>query len=141
MSSTMNFRQRLLRYLIGMALGLGLVFVFFGPRGCGKWLPGRQVKKWIKENNQNIEISPKATCLMKCQGLNVDDVIYTLGEEGKVLFNESQTKGYPKTYIIRAEKPEDMTYKVGFTLREDSSSVVAFTEKVGQLEKCNCPEE
>ncbi len=140
MSGTMNFKQRLIRYLIGMGMGLGLVFMIFGPRGCGKWLPGNQVKKWIRENNKNIEVSSKATCEMKCQGLMMDDIIWTIHEEGDgdVLFEESQTKGYPKTYVIQSNRGDSVDFKFGFVLRQDSSSVVSFATRIDKKTECDC---
>ncbi len=136
----MNFRQRLLRFMIGVAIGLALVFIFFGPRGCGQWLPGNQVKKWIRENNANIEISPNTTCRMQCMDLSVDDVLYTISEEGKsdVLFSESQTKGYPKTYLIESSREDSIKFRFGFTLREDSSSVVSSVERLDRTFNCDC---
>lgn len=137
----MSFSQRLIRYLIGMGIGLALVFMIFGPRGCGKWLPGNQVKKWIRENNANIEVSALANCQMKCQGLEMDDILITLDEESDsdVLFEESQTKGYPKTYVIKSSRgDEDVEFKFGFTLREDSSSIVASAQRLDQIIECDC---
>lgn len=140
MSNSMNFSQRLIRYLIGMGIGLALVFVIFGPRGCGKWLPGNQVKKWIRENNANIEISEEANCQMNCQELLTDDILYTLSEDGdgKVLFEESQTKGYPKTYVIQSNRGDSVAFKFGFVLRQDSSSVVSFAERIDKPFNCDC---
>lgn len=140
-TSTMNFSQRLIRYLVGMGIGLALVFMIFGPRGCGKWLPGNQVKKRIREKNANIEISPLANCQMKCQGLLLEDIFSTVSEEGDgdVLFSESQTKGYPKTYIIQSNRGDSVEFKFGFTLREDSSSIVASAQRVDKLIECDCP--
>ena len=81
-----------------MGIGLSLVFTIFGPRGCGKWLPGNQVKKWIRENNQNIEVSQRADCQMKCQGLKMDDILMTIHEDGDgdVLFEEVEQQLPPR---------------------------------------------
>jgi len=70
----MTFRQRLIRYLIGIGVGFILVKVFFGQRGCMHWLPGKQVKKWIKENNRNVEVMPTTACFMECQGITNNDI-------------------------------------------------------------------
>ena len=123
-----------------MGIGLALVFTIFGPRGCGKWLPGNQVKKWIRENNANIEVSTLANCQMKCQGLEMDDILITLDEESDsdILFEESQTKGYPKTYVIQSSRGDEVEFKFGFTLREDSSSVVATAQRLDKLIECDC---
>lgn len=136
----MKFSQRLIRYLIGMGIGLALVFMMFGPRGCGKWLPGNQVKKWIRENNANIEVSSSTSCLMKCQGLELDDILYCISDEGdgNVLFEESQTKGYPKTYVIQSNRGDSVDYKFGFILREDSSSVVSMAQRLDKTFECDC---
>lgn len=133
----MNFRQRLLRFIIGIAIGFILVQVFFGERGCGHWLPGNQVKKWIKENNANIEVMPETTCMMKCQGLTPSDIEYVLGEEGDVIFGESQTKGYPKEYIIQGNR-DTIEFRFGFILREDSSSIVSLAQRLDVGFKCDC---
>ena len=138
MSSTMTFRQRLFRYMIGMALGLGLVFLMFGPRGCGNWLPGNQVKKWIRENNQNIEVSSKANCQIKCMELEYEDIYVVLSDKGDVEFEQSQTKGYPKEYVISGERENEAEFKFGFILREDSSSVVSFAERLDKTFDCDC---
>ena len=43
----MKFQQRLNRYLLGVALGLILVFVMFNGRDWLGWLPQNQVRKRI----------------------------------------------------------------------------------------------
>ena len=140
MSSSMNFTQRLIRYLLGMGIGLALVFMIFGPRGCGKWLPGNQVKKWIRENSANIEVAPSTSCQMKCQGLELDDILYCISDKGDsdIIFEESQTKGYPKTYIIQASRGDSIDYKFGFILKKDSSSVVSMAQRLDKTFDCFC---
>jgi hypothetical protein len=45
----MNFRQRLLRYLIGIGIGCLLVFVIFPKMDWLGWTPGKQMNKRIRQ--------------------------------------------------------------------------------------------
>ena len=98
------------------------------------------MKKWIRENSANIEVAPSTSCQMKCQGLELDDILYCISDEGDsdILFEESQTKGYPKTYIIQSSRGDSIDYKFGFILKKDSSSVVSMAQRLDKTFECDC---
>ena len=136
----MNFRQRLVRFLIGIGIGFLLVKMFFGQRGCMQWLPGSQVKKQITEDipEHGLEIFPDIKCLMDCQGLGSKDIELVLGEDGDVLFAESQKDTIPKEYVIKAVRGT-VEFKFGFLLRPDTSNIVTFAERTDSKFDCDCP--
>ncbi len=133
----MNFRQRLVRYLIGIGIGFLLVKMFFGQRGCMKWLPGNQVKKQIVENNHGMEILQDVNCMMKCQGLNSEDIKMVLSDEGEVIFPESQRDTIPKEYFISASRGT-VEFKFGFLLRPDTSILVSQAKRLDAKFDCEC---
>jgi len=61
-----NFRQRFLRYGIGVIIGVLLSALFFSGRSCNDWLPGKRVKARM----QLEEVQPDTflQCLLDCEG-------------------------------------------------------------------------
>ena len=62
----MNFRQRFLRYGIGVFIGVILSALFFSGRSCNDWLPAKRIKARMQLDG----VSPDAylNCLMECEG-------------------------------------------------------------------------
>ena len=58
-----NFRQRFLRYGIGVIIGVILSASFSG-RSCNDWLPGKR----IKARMQLIQPDAPLQCLLDCEG-------------------------------------------------------------------------
>lgn len=118
-----KFSSRLKYYLIGFGIGLIFMFFIFGPRACS-WLPENRVKNMIAE--KEIYIGDSLNALMNCQGVDNEDIYRFLNQDGDVEFGDSDTKGWPKKYVIAGEKEnEDLT--ITYMLYETWVEVIDFS--------------
>lgn len=62
----MNFRQRFLRYGIGVFIGVILSAVFFSGRSCNDWLPEKRIKARIQLDGVVPDF--RLQCLLDCEG-------------------------------------------------------------------------
>jgi hypothetical protein len=130
----MDLKSRLMRYLIGIMIGLILVFVFFGKRSCTDWMPNQRVLETL--SSQDLIISARGRCEMNCLNLSDTDLVHLI-KSGDVNFSESSTRTSPKVYKIEANRPEDeLEYSMQFEVK-DSSSVLISASVPGKT--CNCP--
>ena len=67
----MNFRQRFLRYGIGVIIGVILSALFFSGRGCNDWLPGKRIKARVQL--EGIQMDAPLQCLLECKGTTYTD--------------------------------------------------------------------
>lgn len=118
-----KLKNRIKYYLIGLSLGVIVVYFMFGNRGCA-WLPGNRVKNMIGE--KEIIAGDSILQALKCYDLNNDDIYALLKSEGNVEFTLSSTDTYPKVYYIKGEKENEM-YWINFSLYDDKD----FSEVVG----------
>ena len=118
-----KFKNRIKYYLIGLSLGVIVVYFMFGNRGCA-WLPGNRVKNMVGE--KEIIAGDSVLAVMKCMELDNDDIYELLKSEGNVEFSLSITNEYPKIYHIKGEK-DNLSYWAKFALysEEDLSEVIA----------------
>ena len=108
--------KRLKYYGIGFGIGLIFVIFFFQNRGCS-WLPDNRVKNSILDRVLVLPDSEKA--LLEQYKITKKDLCLVLND-GKVLFNESQTKGNPKVYVVEKEIEGNGKMKFYFTLASES---------------------
>lgn len=93
----MNFKQRLLRYLVGFLIGVLIVFMMFPEYDWLSWLPNKQVMKNVRENQ--FYIAPEVDCKIKC--MNIDSTSLQQARlGGKIIFSKSDVKRIPKTYFM-----------------------------------------
>jgi uncharacterized DUF497 family protein len=117
-----KFVGRLKYYLIGFGIGIIFMFFIFGPRACS-WLPENRVKNMIAE--KEIFIGDSLNDLMKCQGVDNQDIYRFLNQDGDVNFGDSDTKGWPKRYVFEGEK-ENEELIIVYMLYETHVEVVDF---------------
>jgi len=117
----MNLRQRFQRYFIGVVIGLGMVFFFFGNRSCTDWMPNKRVLKRLSETE--MIITKKARCEMDCRGLVNEDLLHLL-RTGDVSFKESDAQSEPLIYKVKAEKSDGLEYAMTFEARDSSSTLI-----------------
>jgi hypothetical protein len=122
--------RRIRLYLLGVVLGLVIVFLFFGDR-LTAWMPGNHVLRLIAESE--ISVSEKMACQMNCRKITGKDIISML-KNGKVHFDESKTSGNPKVYEVRHEKLT-ARFKV-----HTKDSVATLIKLSGKEENCACTE-
>lgn len=112
-----------MRYLIGIMIGLVLVFVFFGKRSCTDWMPNQRVLESLA--SQDMVISAKGRCEMNCLQLSDADLVH-LVKTGNVNFSESATRTIPKVYRIEAVRPSDkLKYSMNFEMKDSSSMLIS----------------
>lgn len=118
-----KLRQRFKYYLVGFGIGILVVFVMFGPRGCS-WFPGNRVKNMIAE--KPLFISDSLNEVMNCAGVSNKDIYDLLNENGSVNFSKSITDKNPKIYILEGEK-NDADLMVTYALQDSTAEVIDFS--------------
>ena len=112
----MNFLNRLKFFLIGISLGLFLVFSIFKEREWS-WLPENKIKKFLLDNPIKIN-------LKKSELSNINDDfsrnIFNVIIYGDVVFSQSTTNTNPKKYLIKYEN-DSISVDISF---KDSSSLI-----------------
>jgi hypothetical protein len=120
--------------MIGMVLGLLLVFFFFHERLhlLTDWLPGNRVL--LRLQLTDALFTPQALCQLECMGLDTADV-RTLKHEGEVRFKYSDTHSEPMRYCVD-HRFGDHLVRMTF----DADSIASTLSQVEQpnLEKKEC---
>lgn len=107
----MNFSNRLKFYVFGLGIGILISYMFFGNRGCGKWLPGNRVKsaimdfQWLSNSQTDCQLSVLNFYPSK---------LASFIENSSVDFNKSQTDTDPRIYHLNSENQE-IIFAVSFT--------------------------
>jgi hypothetical protein len=91
----MNFKNRILYYLIGFLLGLSIVLSVIGVRGC-EWLPENRILQAISKTQ--IYVHEHDLENITCN--NSKAAIFDLLSNGEIIFNKSETKKELKKYYI-----------------------------------------
>lgn len=129
----MNFRQRLLRYLIGVTIGLLVSLALFRDKLnlFTSWLPANKVKVRITDSYWSV--SPEMTCKLECIGWSEERLKYEI-PIGTVRFNESKTKQEPKEYQLQFESSTRLE-SIRFAVRDSNATLM----DMATLEPCDCP--
>ncbi|MBI3133237.1 MAG: hypothetical protein HYZ14_01045 [Bacteroidetes bacterium] len=117
-----RFKQRIKYYLVGFVIGLLIMFMIFGNRGCS-WLPGNRVKNMIAE--KEILIGDSLSEVMNCAGVTNTDIYALLNEGGDVNFSQSITNTYPKKYLFEGSK-NDKPLSITYALYDSLAEVINF---------------
>jgi len=88
----MTFWRRLRTYLIGVGLGLLIVYVFFNDRDLSGWTPQGRVLTAI--DSSDVTISTRAMCQFKCYNISSENW-RELQVETSVNFSESNVQKKP----------------------------------------------
>lgn len=126
----MNFKQRLLRYLIGVAIGCIVVFLIFPNYDWLGWTPGKQVMKKIRE--MRWEQTGRGLCTMNCLDLfnkEFDEARF----HGEVNFAGSDTRHNPPRYQLEYRS---LVWQV---LVSDSVITLLEVKRKDNSVPCNCP--
>lgn len=108
----MKFQQRLNRYLLGVVIGLVLVFVMFNGRDWLGWLPANRVKARIE--NSELTWDENMRCRLMCHGFTKPTIL-DLVKRGDVDFGASETKSKPREYQVHFDAEHgrfDMRFKL-----------------------------
>lgn len=135
----MNFRQRFLRYGIGVFLGLLLSVFFFQGRGCNDWLPEKRIKSRMQMDG--VRPSEALMCWMNCtedhSEVSMSQVMQWL-LDAEINWSASSPREVPPCYVLDTDSSCPLgKLEVCFSLK---SGTVSFTEASAvSLEGCNCP--
>lgn len=130
----MTFWRRFRLYLVGVGLGLLLVFIFFGSRDLTAWFPEGRVLTTIDSSSQSY--SERALCQLKCLSLDTKS-FQNIQAVASVDFSESNTRKKPcPVYTLNSEF-EDRKYQMIWKVCENEEEVELLSLiKIGQA--CNC---
>lgn len=107
-------------YLLGVGLGLILVYLFFGSRDLPAWTPEGRVMTAIDSSRQFY--SERALCQLECHGLD-SSLIPEMQADAKVKFSESNTKKKPcPVYLINTHFRK-LDYQLIWEVCEDRERV------------------
>ena len=125
--------RRIRAYIIGLLLGMLLVFVLFRDRKgiWDSWLPEDRViermmaSQWI--------MTPKAKCLMVCMDLSIQQMD-NLIKESDVNFDKSDTQSKVKVYQLQWSDPLESEVKIA--LGDSTKEIVEIQNKLTVA--CSC---
>ncbi|KAA3651886.1 MAG: hypothetical protein DWP98_02115 [Bacteroidetes bacterium] len=130
----MTFGRRLRTYLVGVGLGLLMVYIFFGDRDLTTWTPEGRVL--IAIDSSTHIISDLAKCQMQCLVLS-DSSIYKIQEVADVIFSESSTQKKPcPIYKIKSTWKEEK-YSLTWEVCE-FDEVVTLNSILKEGTECGC---
>ncbi|MCW5899096.1 MAG: hypothetical protein KIT10_07475 [Flavobacteriales bacterium] len=99
--SSMDFRRRLLRYLIGVAIGLGLSILFLGDRlGNMAWTPQARIKQRLTATL--VRATPQAEEAMRARSITLEEVRASI-PESRVHLRATRRTADSIWYTLRAE--------------------------------------
>ena len=96
-SCAMNFKQRLLRFLIGVAIGCAVVFFMFPNYDWLGWTPQKRMKEDLRDFPFSIDSC--ASYKMQCYGLT-DAQLQLAKSDGSFDFEKSDVKANPRRYHL-----------------------------------------
>lgn len=129
-----TFWRRFRTYLIGVGLGLLLVYIFFGDRDLGFWTPEGRVLTAI--DSSEISLSDKVICQLTCLSLEEQDW-KELVSVANVDFSNSATRKKPCPEYILVAITEKGAYKMYWEVCEQKEKVKFLSiEQTGN--NCNC---
>lgn len=130
----MTFARRLRIYLLGVGLGLLVVYIFFKDRDLSGWTPQGRVLTAI--DSSAVTLSERALCQLQC--LEVEAANWrSIYREAKVNFNESNTKKKPcPIYHIKSYwKGEKYTFIWEVCENEEQVALLAVSS---ESKSCAC---
>lgn len=130
----MTFWRRLRTYLIGVGLGLLIVYVIFGDRELNSWTPQKRVLRAI--DSSEVSISERVICQLAC--LNMQEADWKKVQQStKVDFSESNTKKKPCPVYHLKGADEESDFLLIWEVCENLEKVKLLSiSKKGR--KCGC---
>jgi len=126
----MNFKQRLLRFLIGVAIGCGAVFLLFPNYDWLAWTPQKRIKQDLREFPFSID--PCAASKLECFGM-ADAQVQLARSEGTIDFDASNVKVSPRMYHLNYG---EYSFQIAMT---DSTSVLMDVMNPSKVCTCQPP--
>lgn len=130
----MTFGRRLRTYIVGVGIGLLMVYVFFGDRDLTAWTPEGRVLRTI--DSSEMILSDRAKCQLTCLNLT-DSSIYKIQDNAEVKFSESSTRKEPcPVYKIESYWKEEQ-YKLIWEVCENEE-LVTLSSVLKEGKSCAC---
>lgn len=117
-----------MRYLLGVGIGLAVVYFMFPHYDWLGWLPQKQVMQNIRE--ANFYYGGISECKMACYGIG-NEQIQLARNEGRIEFSESEVKRSPKLYHL-----EYGNYDFKIELTDSTATVI---DILSAEKTCACP--
>jgi hypothetical protein len=124
----MNFKQRLLRYLVGVAIGCAVVFLMFPNYDWLGWTPQKRMKQDLREFPFSVDSC--AARKLECYGLG-DDQLMFVRNEGVFDFDKSDVKLNPRRYHVNYGN-----YSFIIAMSDSTSTLV---DVMNPSKVCTCP--
>lgn len=116
----MTFWRRLRIYLVGVGLGLLIVYVIFGDRELNTWTPQKRVLTAI--DSSEVSLSERAICQLNCFKM-ADGEWRKVQDQASVNFSESNTQKKPcPIYHLTSEYLEN-SYRLIWEVCESEEKV------------------
>lgn len=124
----MTFSQRLLKFLMGTAIGLVFVAMAFGPRAFScNYFPNARVLE--EATAKNLRFSPQATEFFKAEGLDSNFLKKKLFAKSKVDFENSKKDAVPCRTYLADYQDETKNYHMVFEICKETSKLVSINKK------------
>lgn len=135
-----NFKQRLIRFAIGIAIGTLLSIWMLGSRGCTEWFPAQRIRTSIRM--AGIRTTPELRCALECLANDAGALEVWL-MDGRLNWDASGPRETPQRYqfdVSVADFPDlsglDIsTLALTFSL-SDTAAVASLPPEV--LAACGC---
>lgn len=129
-----TFWRRFRTYLVGVGLGLLLVYIFFGDRDFSFWTPEGRVLTAI--DSSDLTISSKVLCQLECLQL-ADEDWRNLLNNASVDFSKSATRKKPCPEYQLVSLTEKDSYQMLWQVCEYDEIVTFLNiERTGKA--CDC---
>lgn len=124
----MNFKQRLLRYLIGVAIGSAIVFFMFPNYDWLGWTPQKRIKQDMRDFP--FAIDSCAAQKLTCYGIGSREVDLAR-YDGSVDFETSDVKANPRRYHLNYGE-----YSFIIAMTDSTSTLI---DVLNAAKICTCP--
>jgi hypothetical protein len=124
----MNFKQRLLRYLLGVAIGCVVVFLMFPQYDWLGWTPQKRMKQDLREFPFSVDSC--AAYKLQCYGM-AEDQLMLVRNDGVFDFDKSDVKATPRRYHVNYGN-----YSFIIAMSDTTSTLV---DVMNPSKVCTCP--
>lgn len=124
----MTFTQRLLKFLMGAAIGLVFVAMAFGPRAFScNYFPNARVLEEARA--KKLRVSDEAMTFFENEKLDSTFLTKKLFNKSKIDFDKSNKDGVPcRTYLADYED-DTRNYQMVFEVCKENSELISIKKK------------
>lgn len=124
----MTFTQRLLKYLMGVSIGLVFVAMAFGPRAFScNYFPNARVLE--EATAKNLKLSSEAIAFFEAEKLDSTFLKKKLFSKSKIDFKNSKKDAHPCRTYLADYKDETRNYHMVFEICKETSKLISINKK------------